>query len=131
MLNIFIASPLSGRSVYLVAATLRPETMYGQTNCWVHPEIHYVAVELTCGDVFVCTKRAARNMSYQGFFKDNGVVVVLMDLRGQVFYSLFFVEMHYLHALIQFKQVHLHSYENLKFPSLGNVVLLRQSSSRI
>jgi hypothetical protein len=23
--------------VYLLAATLRPETMYGQTNCWVLP----------------------------------------------------------------------------------------------
>ncbi|KAF9618462.1 hypothetical protein IFM89_001185 [Coptis chinensis] len=28
-------SPLEGRKVFLAAATLRPETMYGQTNCWV------------------------------------------------------------------------------------------------
>ena len=26
-------SALAGRAVFLVAATLRPETMYGQTNC--------------------------------------------------------------------------------------------------
>ncbi|CAF5156814.1 unnamed protein product, partial [Rotaria sp. Silwood1] len=31
--------------VYLAAATLRPETIYGQTNCWLHPDIHYVACE--------------------------------------------------------------------------------------
>ena len=30
---------VSGSKVYLVAATLRPETMYGQTNCWVQPEM--------------------------------------------------------------------------------------------
>ena len=29
--------------VYLVAATLRPETMYGQTNCWVRPDMAYAA----------------------------------------------------------------------------------------
>ena len=28
-------APLAGRNVFLAAATLRPETMYGQTNCWV------------------------------------------------------------------------------------------------
>lgn len=28
--------------VFLVAATLRPETMYGQTNCWVHPEMEVI-----------------------------------------------------------------------------------------
>jgi leucyl-tRNA synthetase len=29
--------------VYLLAATLRPETMYGQTNCWALPEGQYGA----------------------------------------------------------------------------------------
>ena len=32
-------------SVFFMAATLRPETMYGQTNCWVLPEGDYVAVQ--------------------------------------------------------------------------------------
>lgn len=31
--------------VFLMAATLRPETMYGQTNCWILPEGDYVAVQ--------------------------------------------------------------------------------------
>jgi leucyl-tRNA synthetase len=30
-----------GKNVFLVAATLRPETMYGQTNCYVLPEAEY------------------------------------------------------------------------------------------
>ena len=60
--------PLSsgGAKIFLVAATLRPETMYGQTNCWVRPDMKYVAFRVKSGDVFVCTRRAARNMSYQG-----------------------------------------------------------------
>ena len=32
-------SALTGKNVFLMAATLRPETMYGQTNCWVQPDI--------------------------------------------------------------------------------------------
>lgn len=74
---------LQGRTVFLVAATLRPETMYGQTNCWVRPDMDYVAFELKSGDVFVCTYRAALNMSYQGFTPENGVVKILAHLKGQ------------------------------------------------
>ncbi|KAK6739724.1 hypothetical protein RB195_008304 [Necator americanus] len=64
------------KPVYLVAATLRPETMYGQTNCYLHPDIQYSA--FYAGEkedmVFIATARAARNMSYQGLTAENGVV---------------------------------------------------------
>ena len=46
-------APLEGREVYLVAATLRPETMYGQTNCWVLPEGKYGSFEMKDGSVVV------------------------------------------------------------------------------
>ena len=75
---------LEKRDIYLVAATLRPETMYGQTNCWIHPDLPYVAFELVNGDVFVSIMRAAKNMSYQGFTKDDGKVNVVAELVGQV-----------------------------------------------
>uniref|UniRef100_A0A8C6NMY7 Leucine--tRNA ligase, cytoplasmic n=1 Tax=Nothobranchius furzeri TaxID=105023 RepID=A0A8C6NMY7_NOTFU len=71
------------KSIFLVAATLRPETMFGQTNCWVRPDMKYVAFETTSGDVFISTSRSARNMSYQGFTKENGVVPVVMEILGQ------------------------------------------------
>ncbi|KAG1656306.1 Leucine--tRNA ligase, cytoplasmic [Nymphon striatum] len=71
-----------GKTVYLVAATLRPETMYGQTNCWLHPEIPYIAFPVE-NEIFICTERAARNMSYQGFTKENGKVEVLANFVGQ------------------------------------------------
>ena len=32
-------SQLDNKQVFFVAATLRPETMYGQTNCWISPDI--------------------------------------------------------------------------------------------
>ena len=76
--------PLSGKPVFLVAATLRPETMFGQTNCWVKPDMKYVAVAMKSGEVFVCTERAARNMSYQEMMEGNGKVKVLAKLTGQV-----------------------------------------------
>jgi hypothetical protein len=81
---ILLCSQVSGKPIFLVAATLRPETMYGQTNCWVHPDIKYIAFETTAGEVYVCTRRAARNMSYQGFTKVNGQVDVIAELTGQV-----------------------------------------------
>ena len=76
-------SALSGENVFLVAATLRPETMYGQTNCWVRPDMKYAAVRLASGEVWVCTVRAARNLAYQGFMKTEGSVDIVMELTGQ------------------------------------------------
>uniref|UniRef100_A0A8C9PTY2 Leucine--tRNA ligase, cytoplasmic n=1 Tax=Spermophilus dauricus TaxID=99837 RepID=A0A8C9PTY2_SPEDA len=76
-------SGLKGKNIFLVAATLRPETMFGQTNCWVHPDMKYIGFETANGDIFICTQRAARNMSYQGFTKDNGVVPVVKELMGE------------------------------------------------
>ncbi|EGT45646.1 CBN-LARS-1 protein [Caenorhabditis brenneri] len=62
--------------VHLVAATLRPETMYGQTNCYLHPDIQYSVFYATEKEdqVFVATARSARIMSYQGLTKENGKV---------------------------------------------------------
>ena len=51
--------------VYLVAATLRPETMYGQTNCFVLPEGDYGFFRTKQGEIFVCSERSALNMYYQ------------------------------------------------------------------
>ncbi|XP_042902350.2 leucine--tRNA ligase, cytoplasmic [Parasteatoda tepidariorum] len=76
-------SSFTGFSVYLVAATMRPETMYGQTNCWVKPDMKYVAFQVSNGEIYICTHRAARNMSYQGFTRENGKVSVLVELEGK------------------------------------------------
>ena len=46
---------LDGKQVFLGAATLRPETMYGQTNCWVLPDGQYGAFEHSNGECGVTT----------------------------------------------------------------------------
>lgn len=70
--------------IFFVAGTLRPETMYGQTNCWLHPDIKYIAFETTKNnEVWISTSRGARNMSYQGFTKEEGKVNVLVELLGK------------------------------------------------
>ena len=59
-------SALCGQGqVFLMAATLRPETMAGQTNCWALPEGQYGAYRGLGNEIYVLTQRAALNMSYQ------------------------------------------------------------------
>ncbi|KAE8150414.1 hypothetical protein BDV25DRAFT_154356 [Aspergillus avenaceus] len=58
-------------NVYFIPATLRPETMYGQTCCFLGPKIEYGLFKASEKEYFVCTKRAAWNMAFQGhFFKE-------------------------------------------------------------
>lgn len=85
-LNVF--SGLKGKNIFLVAATLRPETMFGQTNCWLHPDMMYIVFETASGELFISTQRSARNMSYQGFTKENAQVPVIMQIMGKVCVSL-------------------------------------------
>ncbi|KAK4294869.1 hypothetical protein Pmani_032536 [Petrolisthes manimaculis] len=73
---------LAPKVVFLIAATMRPETMYGQTNCWLGPDLNYIAVEAKNGDVYVCTKRAARNMAYQGMLRVENKVLPIVEIKG-------------------------------------------------
>jgi leucyl-tRNA synthetase len=71
-----------GKPIYLVPATLRPETMYGQTNCWVLPSGEYGAFEFG-NEIFVCTERSARNYSFQLDPPAFGVVKKLAEFSGK------------------------------------------------
>jgi len=48
----------------LVAATLRPETIYGQTNLWINPDANYVRVEVN-EENWILSKEAADKLKYQ------------------------------------------------------------------
>ncbi|CEI98029.1 Putative Leucyl-tRNA synthetase [Rhizopus microsporus] len=74
---------LKGKKIYLVAATLRPETMYGQTNCFVGTEIKYGVYYANDNEAYVCTERAARNMAYQKIFAQEGVINKLAEIDGK------------------------------------------------
>ncbi|KAJ0976414.1 hypothetical protein J5N97_018379 [Dioscorea zingiberensis] len=73
---------MEGRKVYLAAATLRPETMYGQTNSWVLPDGKYGAFEINDTDVFIITQRAALNLSYQKLSRIPEKPTCLLELSG-------------------------------------------------
>ena len=81
----------AGRRVFLVAATLRPETMYGQTNVFLLPEGEYGAFDVSSssssgggsGDVFICSERSAKNMSYQGLSPTHGTPTQLAIFTGE------------------------------------------------
>ncbi|KAM3348461.1 hypothetical protein ACQJBY_022002 [Aegilops geniculata] len=73
---------LEGKNVYLAAATLRPETMYGQTNCWVLPDGNYGAFEINETDVFIVTARSALNLAYQHLSRVPEKPTCLAELTG-------------------------------------------------
>ncbi|MHC1577724.1 MAG: class I tRNA ligase family protein, partial [Candidatus Methanospirareceae archaeon] len=57
-----------GSGSYLVAATLRPETIFGVTNLWVNPTAKYVKVKVRVRageEIWWVSKEAAEKLSYQ------------------------------------------------------------------
>jgi len=82
-----LSADLYGK-VYLVAATLKPETMYGQTNCWLKPDLEYLVykvldkMDTTQFEVFISTKKSARNLSYQDFTVKTGEIDIICSLQG-------------------------------------------------
>ncbi|KAL6500049.1 hypothetical protein OROGR_027959 [Orobanche gracilis] len=70
------------KKVYLAAATLRPETMYGQTNAWVLPDGKYGGFEINESEVFILTERAARNLAYQRLSRVPEKPTCVVELTG-------------------------------------------------
>lgn len=69
-------------NVYFVPATLRPETMYGQTCCFVGPSISYGIFEVAENEYFFLSDRAARNMAFQDIFPKWGIFPQIAELEG-------------------------------------------------
>eukprot|EP00871_Galdieria_phlegrea_P000037 jgi/Galph1/1033/GphlegSOOS_G5884.1 len=87
-------SVLKGRKVFCIAATLRPETIYGVTNGWIAYDGVYGVYEITndCNqnnsscesEFFIMTARAARNLAYQGFHKSTfGETNEVLQVKGK------------------------------------------------
>jgi len=70
------------KKIYLLAATLRSETMYGQTNCFVLPEGQYGLYEMKNDELFVMSERAARNMAFQELTKEDTKYPSLAKVTG-------------------------------------------------
>ena len=65
------------RDKFLVAATLRPETVFGQTNLWVNPKIEYFEVKVN-NETWVLSKEAVEKLKYQ---KENVEVVAKVKYK--------------------------------------------------
>jgi leucyl-tRNA synthetase len=78
--------------VFFIPATLRPETMYGQTCCFVGPKIIYGVFKVSEKEYYIATKRAAWNMAFQGTFfdsehfpRDQSELRPVVELAGSAF----------------------------------------------
>ncbi|KAI1375498.1 leucyl-tRNA synthetase, cytoplasmic [Hypoxylon crocopeplum] len=69
-------------NVFLVPATLRAETMYGQVACFVAPKITYGIYEAAPNEYYVMTERAARNMAHQEIFAEEGLIKKMTEIQG-------------------------------------------------
>ena len=49
---------------FLVAATLRPETVFGQTNLWINPSVKYMEASVG-GEVWILSKEAIEKLKHQ------------------------------------------------------------------
>lgn len=72
----------TSKRVYFIAATLRPETMYGQTCCFVSPKIDYGLFDAGNGDYYITTERAFKNMCYQKLTPKRGHHEALFFING-------------------------------------------------
>lgn len=73
---------LKNNKVYLVAATLRPETMYGQSCCFVSPKIDYGVFKAADGIYYITTDKAFKNMSYQKLTPTRGDYKASLHING-------------------------------------------------
>eukprot|EP00933_Yihiella_yeosuensis_P032480 TRINITY_DN26070_c0_g1_i1.p1 TRINITY_DN26070_c0_g1~~TRINITY_DN26070_c0_g1_i1.p1 ORF type:complete len:1296 (-),score=364.48 TRINITY_DN26070_c0_g1_i1:195-4013(-) len=74
---------VKGKKVFLLAATLRAETMPGQTNCWIKPDGMYGVYKADDKTCYVMSERAARNMSFQEILTPWGKPELLCNVKGQ------------------------------------------------
>jgi leucyl-tRNA synthetase len=63
---------------YLLAATLRPETIFGVTNLWIKPEATYVKAKVG-NEVWIVSKEAAEKLSFQR----EDIEVLNDELKGE------------------------------------------------
>ncbi|HIP88696.1 MAG TPA: leucine--tRNA ligase, partial [Thermococcus paralvinellae] len=71
----------NGEVVYLPAATLRPETVYGVTNMWLNPNATYVKAKVKYKgreEIWVVSKEAAYKLGFQ-----DKEIEVLEEFKGE------------------------------------------------
>lgn len=72
--------------LYLLAATLRPETAFGQTNIWINPETSYIVMRKG-GERWLMSREASLKLREQGYDIEDDSTVSGSDLVGRSAYS--------------------------------------------
>ena len=71
------------KNIFLVAATLRPETMYRQTNCYILPKGEYGLYEMANGEIYITSEHAILNMAYQEKTKIPKKAEPILKIKGE------------------------------------------------
>jgi len=66
---------------YILASTLRPETLYGATNMWVNPDATYIKVRVDGGEIWYLSKEGLVKLEHQYPSKFE----VLEEIPGHLF----------------------------------------------
>src|SRR3989344_4736393 len=64
---------------YLVVATLRPETVFGQTNLWINPHINYVKIKIN-GEHWIVSKPCSKKLEMQ-----DKKIEIIKEINGKEF----------------------------------------------
>ncbi len=54
----------NNKEMFIVAATLRPETVFGQTNIWIDPNQEYSIIQVD-NEPWICSKECVEKIKYQ------------------------------------------------------------------
>ena len=74
---------IKGAKIILPAATLRPETMYGQTNCFILPTGQYGVYRMKDGEIWIMSTRSARNASFQDLTPEFAKLDQICTIKGE------------------------------------------------
>jgi leucyl-tRNA synthetase len=82
----FVAIKFALGEDYIVAATFRPETIYGATNIWIHPEAKYNRIKIN-GENWIISAAAVEKLKYQNHEIEILEETVGSDYIGQEAYA--------------------------------------------
>ena len=74
---------VDGTDDIIVAATLRPETVYGQTNLWVDPDVEYRRAQVN-DETWIASKEAFEKLGYQMLDIETRGFVMGEELLGKL-----------------------------------------------
>ena len=71
---------------YIVAASFRPETIYGATNIWIHPDAKYKRIRID-GETWIISSKAVEKLRYQNHQIEELEETIGSDYIGQEAYA--------------------------------------------